>query len=132
MKKILRMIIFSGVALYLTGLWNRGFTPSFELRNFITATLVIAVLFYLINPLSKLILLPINILTLGLFSTIIYFFLFHFLLNYFSVIEIKSWIFPGLSVNGFVIKKIAVNYWANICLSAFSVSTIINLLEKIL
>lgn len=122
MKSIARMIIFSAVALYFTSLWNSGFSPSYDWKSFLLASVIVTILFYLINPLAKMIFLPINILTMGLISVFVYIFLFHFLLNYFSLIEIKTWTFQGVTIN----------YWLNLCLSALSVSTIINLLEKLL
>lgn len=132
MKRIIRMLIFSALAIYLTSLYNKGFILNNDPKQLLLATLVVSVLFYIINPLAKIILLPINFLTLGLVSLVLYIFLFHFLLNYFSVISIKAWVFPGISVNGFSISKFPISYWFNIGLSAFSVSTIINFLEKLI
>jgi len=132
MKKIFRMVIFSASALYITSVWNKGFVLNNDWKNFLLAVAVIVAIYYLINPTAKIILLPINILTLGLASMVVYFFLFRFLINYFSIIEIKAWIFPGLSVNGLTISKIHLSYLVNVCLSALSVSFIINSLESLL
>jgi len=126
------MLIFSATALYITSFWNKGFVLNYNWKNFLLAVVVIAAIFYLINPIAKIILLPINILTLGLASIVVYFFLFRFLVNYFSIIEIKPWVFPGLSINGLTISKMHLSYFVNVCLSALSVSFIINSLESLL
>jgi len=126
MKKIFRMIVFSALALFLTALWNKGFKVDFTPEVFLKALLLVAVLNYLIVPFSKLILLPLNILTLGLVSLLVYLLLFHFLLTRYSLVIIKEWLFPGF----WLIGKTNINYWQNVLLSALSVTTIINFFEK--
>ena len=128
MKKIFRIVLFSALALFLTALWNKGFKISFTPDIFIKALLLVAVLNYLIVPLSKLILLPLNILTLGMVSLLVYFLLFHFLLTRYSLVIIKDWTFPGF----WLIGKTSINYWQNVILSALSVTTVINFFEKII
>ena len=122
MKKIFRMIVFSGVALYLTSLWNKGFILNLDWKNLLISTLAIAVLYYLINPVAKMILLPINVLSFGLISMIVYFLLFHFVITHYALIAIKSW----------TLNSYPISYYLNVALSAFSVSTIISFLEGIL
>lgn len=122
MKKLFRMIVFSAIAIFLTSVWDKGFIIKPDLMIYLKATLLIALIYYLVVPLSKIILLPLNFLTLGFVSVIVYCFLFYFLTNYFSLIEIKSWNFSGYNFSQL----------ANIFVSAISISTIINLLEKIL
>jgi len=119
------MIIFSAIALFLTSLWNKGFIIKPDFSIYLKATLLIAFIYYLIVPLSKVILLPLNLLTLGFVSVVFYCFLFYFLANYFSLIIIKGWTFSGVG-------SIKLNSMTNIFVSAISVSTIINLLGKIL
>ncbi len=131
MKKIFRMIIFSGVAIFLTALWNKGFIIKSDPMIYLKAALIIAAVYYLIVPASKLILLPLNLLTFGLVSVVFYAIIFYFLLNRFNLISIKEWIFPGAKILGVVLDKIKISDTSNIFISSFSISTIINLLEKI-
>ena len=116
------MIIFSAVAIFLTSQWNKGFIIKLDWTVYLKASLLIAFIYYLIVPFSKLILLPLNILTMGLMSLVVYCLLFYFLANYFSLIEIKNSTFMAYNLTK----------TANIFISAISVSTIINLLERIL
>src|SRR3989339_538588 len=132
MKKIFRMIVFSMIAVFLTSLWNKGFIIKPDWFIYIKASLLIALIFYLIFPISKLILLPLNILSLGFISTIVYCFIFYFLSKYFSLIDIKSWVFSGGSFLGIAVNQIKINQITNVFLSSISVSTIINFLEKII
>lgn len=122
MKKIIRMLVFSGAALYLTSLWNRGFIINYDFMTILKAAALIALIFYLVRPIAKLIFLPLNILTFGAISTVVYCFLFFFLSRYFGLITIKDWTFEGIQFSQI----------ANIFVSAMSISTIINFLEHLL
>lgn len=126
------MIIFSLGAIYLTALWNRGFVISDDLWVYIRASLLVALIYYLIRPVVKLVLLPLNILTLGLVSVIFYCGLFFFLTRYFSLIEIKEWTFAGIDLLGLSIDKIKLTQTVNIFASSLSVSAIINLEEHLI
>ncbi|KKP60914.1 MAG: hypothetical protein UR56_C0018G0013 [Candidatus Roizmanbacteria bacterium GW2011_GWC2_34_23] len=132
MKKIFRMIIFSGVAIFLTALWNKGFIVKDDPMIYLKAALIIAAVYYLIVPASKLVLLPLNILTFGLVSVVFYAAIFYFLLNRFNLISIEEWVFPGAKMLGITLGKIKISSTANIFVSSFSISTVINLLEKII
>src|SRR3989344_6822977 len=132
MKKIFRMIIFSVVAIFLTSLWNKGFVIKADSMIYLKAALIIAAVYYLIVPVSKLILLPLNILTFGFVSVIFYAAIFYFLLDRFQLISIRVWVFPGIKLFGITLSKIEISGLSNIFISSFSISTIINLLETIL
>lgn len=122
MRKIFRKIIFSALAIYITSYWNHGFIIKNDLLIYLKASLIIAFIYYLIVPVSKLILLPFNLITMGLVSVIFYSLALYFFLIGFSLIEIQPWQFLGYDISQL----------ANIFLVAFSISTIINLLEKLL
>lgn len=126
------MIIFSGLALYITSLWNKGFVISDDPKKFIITALAVAAILYLIVPISKVILLPLNILTLGLMSTIVYIGLFYLLQQYFHLIEIDSWMFGGITIWKIIIPKMRIEYFNNLALSSLSISVIINTLERLL
>jgi uncharacterized membrane protein YvlD (DUF360 family) len=116
------MLVFSLVALYLTALWNQGFSITPDWSIYLKAALISATIYYLIRPITKLVLLPLNILTMGLVGIAVYCLLFYFVTSFFSLIAIDGWVF----------QNIAISQTANIFVSALSVSTIINLLEHII
>ncbi len=126
------MLAFSAMAIYLTSLWNKGFSFSDNPADFLKATIIIGVLFYLIVPVTKLILLPLNIITLGAVGIAVYFLLFYFVITRWPLVTIKDWVFPGLSYWGITIHKTSIGYLLNVILSALSMSTIINFLEALL
>ena len=132
MKKILRKIIFAGIALYLTSLLNKGFILPKEPMVLLKLLAVFVVVYYLIIPISKIILLPLNILTLGLVSFLVYLLFFHLSSANFQLLTIGAWTFPGFKFSIINIGKTNINYFWNLILSSVSVSSIISLLEAFL
>ena len=129
-KKILRMFIFSAIALYLTSLWNNGFTISYEPNIFFRSVIFIAVAYYLVVPISKVVLLPLNILTFGLVSFGI-FTLFLYVMNFhLSYIQISDWVFKGGTYFGIYLNNVVISESGNLILSALFISAIIKLLES--
>lgn len=129
MKHVFRMIVFSVASIFLTSLWNKGFTIQPDPMTYLKASVLIAILYYLITPLSKIVFIPFNILSLGFLSVLVYFALFYFVFHFFPLIQIKEWIFPKTSIFGFSIPSFPINYWQNLILSSVSVSSIINFFE---
>lgn len=129
MKKIIRMLVFSGVALYINSLWNKGFNLHITPLVLFKASFLLGLVYYLIAPLLKILLLPLNIITFGFVSVIAYLALINFIFTRFSLVQIHAWEFPGLHTWLIYIPKVKLNYWTNLILISFSLSTIINLLE---
>lgn len=122
MKIIFRKLLFSFLALYLTSYWNHGFVIKQEPIIFLKASLITALIYYLIVPLSKIIFFPLNLITLGFVSVFFYSLVLYFILTNLSLVEIKSWVFLNYQID----------WLTNIFLISFSISLIINLLEKII
>ncbi len=132
MKRIIRGVIFSAVSLYLTSLLIQGFSIKYDLKSFAIATLILAAVYYLIIPLSKLILFPLNILTFGFISIIVYILLFNYVIHYFGFISIHSWTFEGFTFAGIIIPKMQLSYFSTLISSALLYSTIINVFELVI
>ncbi|MFA5136734.1 MAG: phage holin family protein [Patescibacteria group bacterium] len=129
MKKVFRMIVFSALALLLTSLWNKGFIISSSLSTFLVATISLALVFYIIVPISKIVFLPFNLLTLGFMSFLIYIVILHFYTWSFHLFEIRPWEFDGFRFGFVQIPATNISYLGNLVLSSLSISSIINLLE---
>ena len=130
MKKITRILLFSSVALYLTTLWNHGLTMPGNPLLFIETVALIGIATYLIVPLSKAVLFPIQILSFGLLSIAVYMGIFYLSGKVFDLPTIKSWIFPGGSFLGITVGKVTLSYLGNLAAVSCSVSGIITILEK--
>jgi len=132
MKKLFRMLVFPFLAIMFTSLWNKGFILPGNVNELIKLILLMAFIYYLLVPLSKIVLFPINLLAFGLGSFLVYLLSFYLLDTYFSLLSIESWQFPGFSFYFLSIPKANVSYLMNLILSSLSVSSIINILETIL
>lgn len=132
MKHLFRMVIFSGISLFLTVLIIKGFHLKQGPEPFIITAILLAIIYFIINPLTKLILLPLNIITLGMVSIIAYILLFNFVLGRFGLASFHAWTFSGYSWGSLTIPTIPFNYMATVASSAILYSVIINLLMKLL
>jgi len=126
------MILFSAIAVYLTSVWNQGFVVDYRPIAFAKATLIIALIYYLILPIIKILILPLNIISLGLASLVAYLLTFYFFISRYGIIKILGWKFGGLAIFGVVINPMTIGYGENVILSALSVSIIINLISTLL
>lgn len=131
MKRFTRMLIFPASAIFLTSLWNGGFAVNFTPQVFVKTVILLSIFYYLVVPITKLVLLPVNILTLGFVSSIVYFLLFYLFITRFSLISIKPWDFQGLSLANILIPKIHIGYFTNLLLTSFSLSFLIQLQENL-
>lgn len=131
MKRIFRIFIFSCFALFLTSYWNRGFILPSQTIDFVKTGVALMILFVIVRPLMKIVFLPLNILTFGLFSFVLYVLSLHILASGFGMFVVKAWQFPGLSLLVFSIPPTSLSYAQNLVLSSFSLSSIINVLDQL-
>lgn len=131
MKNIFRVFVYSCIALLLTSYWNKGFQLSTSPLDFIKAGFALTALYVIVRPLMKIIFLPLNILTFGLFSFFIYAFFLHIVSSWYGLFTIKAWQFEGLVFAFITIPKTNMSYVANLVLSSFSLSSIMNILDQL-
>ena len=109
MKTILRAIFLNLVTLYLVAMFYSGLTIETKLTTYLAAATVWTLLNKIIKPIIKLLLLPINLLTLGLFSWVVNVITL-FLLTYFiKGVAVLAYTFPGISYQGFIIPQMHFN-----------------------
>lgn len=122
MKPIIRAFLVNLLALYLLNRLVSGFAYSGGFQTLVLAALALAVINFIIKPLVKLFFLPLNILTLGLFSLVINASMIYLLTLIIRQIKIYPWQFPGISYQGFNVPPIAFNFVATLIICAFTVS----------
>jgi len=130
-RHFFRIFIFSCFALFLTSFWNKGFVIPDSVPLFGKAALMLTIIFVLIRPLIKIIFLPLNILTLGLFNFAAYLFILNLLSTSYHFFGVHSWHFPGFSLFVVTIPPMAISSFWNLVLSSVSLSSIINLLDEL-
>jgi len=130
MKRIFRIFIFSCFALFLTLYWNKGFEIPSTALDFVKAGIALTILFIIVRPLMKIIFLPFNILTFGLFSFFVYVLFLSILSSWYGLFSILPWKFYGLNLIIISVPKMNISYIGNLVLSSFSLSSIINALDQ--
>lgn len=109
MKSLLRAVSVNLLVIYLVDLLYPGFNIGHGLKTLVTAAVVWYLLNKFVKPIIKLLLLPINLITLNLFSWVIglmTLFLLQYLVGH---IEVSPYQFPGISSAGFVVPSFYVN-----------------------
>lgn len=128
MKNLLRnILIYSGSLFALTEL-----LPGVEISGGVPAYLicgtVLSVMFIVVKPILNIISLPLNILTLGLFSffsNILILFLLTLVVPY---IQVSPFVFDGYSYGGFIIPRMEFNLFFAFVVSGLILSAIITVL----
>lgn len=131
MKNIFRIFIFSFFSLFLTSYWDKGFQLPLTTLDFVKAGVALTIIFVIVRPLMKIVFLPLNIITFGLFSFFLYVFCLHVLSSWYGFFSIHAWQFYGLQLGIITIPKTYISYISNLVLSSFSLSSIINILDQI-
>lgn len=129
MRSILRRIIFYSVALFLTSQALGGVKVSGGFVGYVTGGVVLSLLFLLLKPVLAILTLPLNIVTLGLFSFITNAIILYLLTVFVPGISISAFKFSGFSFWGFVIPQFAVNGFFAFIVASIFLSVIIGFLR---
>ncbi len=106
MKVLLRHVLLNLLVIYLTDLIYPGFSIVHDLKTLLSAAVIWLLLNKIVKPFIKLLLLPINLITLNLFSWVISLITLFFLQALVGGIQISPYQFPGFSAQGFVIPAV--------------------------
>lgn len=122
MKSLLRSILINLLALYLCGVIYQGFVIKHEFKVLVSAAVVWYLLNKFVKPIIKLLLLPINLITLNLFSWAVGIVTLFLLQSLVGDIKISSYNFPGLFYEGFAVPS----FYINTFFSYLIASTVLN------
>ena len=103
MRWIIRQLLFHLAALITASQLIPGFTIVSETTSLAYATLALAAINVFIKPLVRIFFLPLNLITLNLFSLIINMGVVYALTRIVTTVSVTGWYFSGLEINGFVI-----------------------------
>ncbi len=128
MKSILRALFINAAVLFLATRIYPGLIFDGQLKTLILATLALTILNRFVKPIIKLLLLPINLITLGLFgwvAQVLTLFLLTRLVTGFAVVPFY---FPGWSNNGFVVPAMAISSFASYLIASITISILAQVL----
>lgn len=125
MKVLLRHVLLNLLVLYLTDLAYPGFSIAHDTKTLLSAAVIWLLLNKIVKPFIKLLLLPINLITLNLFSWVISLITLFLLQTLVGGISISTYQFPGISSQGFVFPAV----YLSIFLSYIITSCLLNFLH---
>lgn len=135
MRSYIRRVVYYMGALYAASLFIPGFAVAQSLNGFLIASVVVTLAFTFLSPLIRLVLLPINIVTLGIFSWLTQVVVFYVALLFVPMLfSIKSWTFAGWQAPqlGITIAPMNIGVFATIIIAALMISFIAGIVQWIL
>jgi len=128
MKKFLRSWLINSVSLACLAWFFSGLILSFSPDQFFLTTLILTLLSKIITPLFDLILLPIHVITLGLFRWLKTALVF-LIVNYLAPgLNFQQFDFPGISWQALEIKPFHTSWLLALVMAAF----LFNLIKKVI
>lgn len=119
--KPIRSILITAITIAILA-WALPTIGYLDIVTLLLASLVLTFLQSIIKPILKILFLPINIITLGLFSLVI---------NVF-ILWLATFLVPGLKIEPTILFGIRLGEFGTLLLVSFLISFIQNLLKKIL
>lgn len=131
MKHLLRSMVFHVFALWLTSAMIPALSISGNIWGMLSAGSMLTIMMMLLKPLISLIFLPINILTLGLLAWLVNVVVLYLWTVFVPNVGLTPWVFPGVSVHGFVMPALNLNYTWTLVIVSLVISSIVIALERL-
>lgn len=128
----LRQSLLNSFSLYLTAALYPGLIIPAALWPLLWCGLVFTLLDHLAKPLIKLILLPLNLLTLGLLSWISQVLVLVIAVQFLPQLRVVPALIPAWQRSGFALPALSINLWLSFILASIGLSLIYKLLDKVL
>lgn len=131
MKHFFRSVVSFVFALWLTSALIPALVIAGNVWGMLSAGLALTIMMIIFKPLIALILLPVNILTLGLlgwFVNVIVLYLWSALV---PQVTLRPWTFPGVTWGGFVVPPANVSYTWTLIIVSLVITAIVSVLSNI-
>lgn len=129
MKKLLRIYFISLVSLWATTKLLPAFSFDGELKTLLLGAIIFMVIHIFVLPIIKILFLPINLLTLGIFSWVTNVFALYLLTVYFPSFKIHPYHFQGLLTNGLSLPPMDLNILQVAIVTSFLLGLVSNFLR---
>ena len=130
--KIIKYFVIDTVTLYLVSQAVRGMNFDGGVKTLILAGVVLAISQFLIKPLINILLLPLNLLTFGLFKWASYAVTLYLVTLLVSGFKIAEFYFPGVSTYWFNLPIIALTGFLAFIAFSFLISTVSSIISWIM
>lgn len=129
MKRLLRYFLINLTALLVTTRVVTGLTYTGGIRSLLVGALVFMLINLILVPFLKILLLPLNLLTLGLFAWIVNVLALYALTSIVSEFKLLPFTFAGLTWNGISIPAYDLSPFLVAILASFLIGFIVNFLQ---
>ena len=120
MRKLLRSFVFNLAALWLVAKNLEGVSYTGGYQTLLLTALALTAVNLLVKPLINLLLLPINLVTLGTFRWLVNVATLYLVTLLVPQFKIGAFVFPGFSYQGFIIPPIQLGtFWVYVLVSLF-------------
>lgn len=128
MKSLIRTLILNIAVIFFAAWVLPGLSYSGNFQVLILAAVALGLVNMIVRPIVKLVTLPINLLTLGIFSWVINVFLLYLVTRLIPGFEIAAFHFEGLVYQGLTIQPTEVGLLSSYVLSSFLISLLTSIL----
>ena len=128
MKSLAQKIAIYSLSLYLLTFILAGVRVSGGWLNYVLTGIVLYIMFLLIKPILNLISLPLNFITLGMFSFITNAIILYLLTVFLPFVSVRAFTYHGLSFAGFILPKLYINTFFTFIIASLILSAIISFL----
>lgn len=132
MKSLIRSLIITAIGIYLVTLLVPGIKVSGGWQSYGWAAAALAILNATVRPLANLLLLPINLLTLGMFRWLVNVFILWLVPAFVKQVTIAPFAFAGYAAAGFVVPALNLSVFWTAAAGAFILSIVTGVMEWIL
>lgn len=129
MKTLLRYFLINLTSLYLTTIYIPGLAYTGGIKSLLIGALAFMLINFILVPLLKILFLPLNLLTLGLFSWLINVLAIYALTTIVAEFVLLPYTFPGAAIFGITIPATELTtFWVAVAAS-FMIGIITNFLQ---
>ncbi len=132
MKGLIRSLFLSGLILYVALLIYPGMSYDGSFKTLLIASTALMLLNKIVKPMIKLLLLPINLITLGLFRWVAHVLTLFILVRIVTGFSISGFYFAGWEWNGFIVPAGQISLFASFVLASMTLSLIEAFLKWVL
>jgi putative membrane protein len=129
MKSLLRNFMINFAALLVASMLIPGFQYTGGPQTLLLGAIGLMVLNVAIIPLLKVMFLPLNLLTLGLFAWVVNVVALYLMTTYMPVFKLVPYDFPGANLNGFMVPSYSLNLLEVAIIASFLIGFVSHFLQ---
>ena len=132
LKSLIRSLVITAIGIYLVTLLIPGIRVSGGWQSYAWAGIALTLLSATVKPVANLLLLPINLLTLGMFRWVVNVFILWLVPAFVKEVAITSFALSGYTAGGFAVPAMNLSIFWTAAAGAFILSIVMGVMEWVL